>query len=58
MPIAKAVNAVVKGEISAKDMALALMTRDKTSEVRQSELASALRERPHAPHFRRHHAPA
>lgn len=39
MPIAKAVNAVVKGEISAKDMALALMTRDKTSEVRQSELA-------------------
>lgn len=39
MPIAKAVNAVVQGEISAKDMALALMTRDKTSEVRQSELA-------------------
>ncbi len=38
MPIVEAVNAVVKGEISAADMALALMTRDRTSEVRQSEL--------------------
>lgn len=38
MPIVEAVNAVVKGEISAADMAMALMTRDRTSEVRQSEL--------------------
>lgn len=38
MPIVKAVNDIVHGNISAADMALALMTRDKTCEVRQSEL--------------------
>ncbi len=39
MPIAKAVNAIVQGKISAQEMAVILMTRDKTSEVRESELA-------------------
>lgn len=37
LPIASAVNAVTRGEISAADMAYALMTRDKTQEMRTSE---------------------
>ena len=38
MPIVAAVNAVVNGVISPAEMALALMTRDKTSEVNASEM--------------------
>ena len=38
MPIVTAVNAVVNGIISPAEMALALMTRDKTSEVNASEM--------------------
>ena len=38
MPIVTAVNAVVSGVMSPAEMALALMTRDKTSEVKQSEM--------------------
>ena len=38
MPIVAGVNAVVGGEITAEDMALMLMTRDKTREVSQKEL--------------------
>ncbi|MBR3763902.1 MAG: NAD(P)H-dependent glycerol-3-phosphate dehydrogenase [Clostridia bacterium] len=38
MPIVSGVNAVVQGVMSPKEMALALMTRDKTSEVNQNEM--------------------
>ncbi len=38
MPIVTGVNAVVRGEISPAEMSLALMTRDKTSEVNQREM--------------------
>ncbi len=42
MPIVAAVDAVINGRISALDMGLALMTRDKTSEVKQADLAARL----------------
>ncbi len=38
LPIVRAVNAVVQGDITPAEMALALMTRDKTSEVSQREM--------------------
>ena len=38
LPIVTAVNAVVQGEMTPAEMAVALMTREKTSEVKQSEL--------------------
>ena len=38
LPIVTAVNAVVRGEMTPAEMAVALMTREKTSEVKQSEL--------------------
>ncbi len=38
MPIVAGVNAVVKGEMTPAELGLALMTRDKTSEVKQSEM--------------------
>ena len=38
MPIVTGVNAVVNGEMSPAEMALALMKRDKTREVKQSEM--------------------
>ena len=38
MPIVTAVNAVVAGQMTPAEMAHALMTRDKTSEVKQSEM--------------------
>ena len=39
MPIVRAMSAVVQGKAAPADIALALMTRDKTSEVSQSEMA-------------------
>ena len=38
MPIVSGVNAVVSGQMAPAELAAALMTRDKTSEVRQSEM--------------------
>lgn len=38
MPIVTGVNAVVRGEMTPADMGYALMTRDKTREVNQSEM--------------------
>ena len=38
MPIVSGVNAVVQGQMSPAEMSLALMTRDKTREVNQSEM--------------------
>ena len=38
MPIVTGVNAVVNGEMTPAEMSYALMTRDKTSEVKQSEM--------------------
>lgn len=38
MPIAAGVNAVVKGMMSPAELGVALMTRDKTREVKQSEM--------------------
>ena len=38
MPIVSGVNAVVTGQMTPAQMGLALMTRDKTSEVNQSEM--------------------
>ena len=38
MPIVQGVNAVVQGLMTPKEMGLALMTRDKTSEIKQSEM--------------------
>ena len=38
MPIVTGVNAVVQGKMTPAEMALALMTRDKTSEVNQNEM--------------------
>ena len=38
MPIAAGVNAVVTGQITPAELGVALMTRDKTSEVKQSEM--------------------
>lgn len=38
MPIVRGVNAVVQGLMTPAEMGLALMTRDKTSEVNQSEM--------------------
>ncbi len=38
MPIVTGVNAVVQGRMTPAEMALALMTRDKTREVKQSEM--------------------
>ena len=38
MPIVTAVNAVVQGQMTPAEMATALMTRDKTSEVNQNEM--------------------
>ena len=38
MPIVSGVNAVVEGTMSPAEMSLALMTRDKTREVKQSEM--------------------
>jgi glycerol-3-phosphate cytidylyltransferase-like family protein len=38
MPLVRGVNAIVKGEMTPAEAMVALMTRDKTREVKQSEL--------------------
>jgi len=40
MPIVRGVNAVVQGRMTPQEMGHALMTRDKTSEVKQSEMTA------------------
>ncbi len=57
MPIVRGVNAVIQGYMTPAEMGLALMTRDKTSEVSQREMAvrfeSALMHRRHQSDTRR-----